>query len=595
MSQRPPASRPASRSPPDGQKIILPSVQLRDDPQQGGRQPERQQQPEPEGRGFPPRLQPSPQHARLVQPAPSREDWRSSGGTRHFAVHSILNQPEPERSASSGRRLSGPPTESPRSAVGPPPFGASPVGHPSHMFPGQQSSSNTPTGEYPPSYPPQRRILTPRSPSRNLSSSGRPPGRGTINAQQSPFLPSGDRPHMGEYVPPGPSDIQPRPTPPAQFQQQQSYGFPPTASTPNIAPRRDDRRESGPGMQAPGRTPLSQSASPSISASSQNMSSSQTSPASFFPSKSGAPPTSASYFPGQSFSSIQTGGGMSYQGQSGEPAGPYSAPTPQTGSSLHSSSAGSSRQASASDPIQVLTITTSEGQFINVPVDVHQASRLADEKRARNAGASARFRQRRKEKEKEANTNIEKLQAQTRELERKFREMEQDRDYYRSERDRYREVLAQTPGMGHLARGPPSPQSMRASSFPGSIGGSMGGGGFMGGPPGPPPQRGFQAAESGPGPERPARRRRTDTQGEFSSMAYTLPPSTTLPPVHAPNYAPSHGPPPHLPPLRMENPAATHPPPPNMPAATTAGPQPPYDPYARGPYERGWAGDGRQQ
>ncbi|PMD18361.1 hypothetical protein NA56DRAFT_706976 [Hyaloscypha hepaticicola] len=32
MSQRPPASRPASRSPPDGQRITLPPVQLRDDP-----------------------------------------------------------------------------------------------------------------------------------------------------------------------------------------------------------------------------------------------------------------------------------------------------------------------------------------------------------------------------------------------------------------------------------------------------------------------------------------------------------------------------------------------------------------------------------
>jgi hypothetical protein len=31
-----------------------------------------------------------------------------------------------------------------------------------------------------------------------------------------------------------------------------------------------------------------------------------------------------------------------------------------------------------------------------VPVDIHQASQLADEKRARNAGASARYRQRRK-------------------------------------------------------------------------------------------------------------------------------------------------------------------------------------------------------
>jgi hypothetical protein len=51
MSQRPPASRPASRSPPNGQRIILPPVQ----------------------------------HVRSSQVAPPGEDWRSLG------VHSILN------------------------------------------------------------------------------------------------------------------------------------------------------------------------------------------------------------------------------------------------------------------------------------------------------------------------------------------------------------------------------------------------------------------------------------------------------------------------------------------------------------------------
>jgi len=94
-------------------------------------------------------------------------------------------------------------------------------------------------------------------------------------------------------------------------------------------------------------------------------------------------------------------------------------------------------------------------------VDVHKASRLADEKRARNAEASARFRQRRKQKEKEANSNIEKLQQQTRDLERKIKEVEQERDFYRAERDRFRDVVYRTPNMRHLVmQAPPSPQSM---------------------------------------------------------------------------------------------------------------------------------------
>jgi hypothetical protein len=580
MSQRPPASRPASRSPPDGQRIILPPVQLRDDPQQGGRQAERQQQ-EPEGRGFPQQLQPSPQHARTSQVAPPGEDWRSSGLSRDLGVHSILNPTEPEGGRTSTRRLSGGTSESPVSTVGPPTqFGASPSTATPHTFPGQQAPSTTPpTGEgYGAAFTRgPRRILTPRSPSRAVSS-GRGVGQGIIDAQRSPFLPSRGRPYTVAPGPSASSEIPPMPTPPGQSQQH--YGFPPRASTPSIAPRRG----SGSTMQAPGRTPLSQSASPSISASSQNPSSSQTSPASFLYHKGGQTPQAASsYFPGSSIvgASGQQGGGMHFQGPSGQPEGPYSAQAPQTQeSSLHSSSAGSSRQTSASDPIQVLTITTSQGSY-QVPVDVHQASRLADEKRARNAGASARFRQRRKEKEKEANTNIEKLQQQTRELERRVREVEQERDFYRAERDRFRDVVFRTPEMRHLAmQAPPSPQSMRTGSFQGGMS-------QMGGP--PPPPMGFQAPESGP--ERAPRRRRTDTQGEFTSLPYTLPPASTLPPVPA-GYLPGPGQtPPNLPPLRIDNTAVPHPPVSNPPSTTAGPPQPPYDPYSRGPYERGWPGD----
>ncbi|KAF4626059.1 hypothetical protein G7Y89_g12097 [Cudoniella acicularis] len=583
MSQRPPASRPASRSPPDGQGITLPSVQVRDDGQQFGGQAEGQRS-QAENRGFQQQVQISPQHPRTSHPPPPGEDWRSSGPSRDLGVHSILNPTEPDGNRSKARRPSGTVLDSPQSTAGPPSqFGASPSTSTPHTFAGPQPSSSTPpTAEgYTTGYSQPRRILTPRSPSRTVSS-GRGRGRGTIDAHRSPFLPSRGRAYTMET---GPSEIPPVPT--HQTQTQQQYGYPPPSSTPAV-----DRRTSMPSMHAPPSAPLSQSASPSISASSQNPSSAQTSPASFLFHKGGhAPQTSSSYFPGQTFgTSMQqaAGGGgmqgMQYQGPSGATEGPYSAPAPQSqggGSSLHSNSAGSSRQTSASDPIQVLTITTSSGQY-QVPVDVHQASRLADEKRARNAGASARFRQRRKEKEREASTNIEKLQQQTRELERRVREVEQERDFYRGERDRFRDVVFRTPGMRDVAmQAPPSPLSMRpGSSFQGP-GQQLGG---------PPPPAGYGPQPSGSMVERAPRRRRIDTQGEFASLPYSIPPASTLPPVQATGYPPALGQgPQNLPPLRMENPASTQSAASTQPPATS-GP-PPFDPYPRPPYERGWPGD----
>jgi hypothetical protein len=109
-------------------------------------------------------------------------------------------------------------------------------------------------------------------------------------------------------------------------------------------------------------------------------------------------------------------------------------------------------------------------------------------------------------------------------------------------------------------------------------------------PPHPPSQMGFQAPESSS--ERPPRRRRTDTQGDFTTLPYTLPPASTLPPVQASGYPP--GPTPgqtNLPPMRIENTALPLTTASNIPPATTAGGPPPYDSYPRGPYERGWPGD----
>ncbi|KAG0648565.1 Transcription factor zip1 [Hyphodiscus hymeniophilus] len=589
MSQRPAASRPASHSPSDAQNTTQPPVLGRVDVQQAEQQGDPQPAERLEGQQSARQASqllpsPSPQYGRLLQPAPPGEEWRS-GRSRDLGVHSMLNPTEPEDSSSSGRQVSGGEADSPLSAAGPhSQFGTSPSISAQHTFPGQQPGFETLSAQssYSATFPRARPILTPRSP-RNFSL-GRGRGQATIDAARSPFLPSRGRAYTAEPGQSASSDVPSMPTH-GSTQGHQHHDFPPTASTP---------RRASATMQAPLRTPHSESASPSISQSSQNLSSSQTSPASYLY-KGGQPPSTQGYFPGSTFA--QAGGGVQFgagpggqAGPSSATEGPYSAPPPPShsqGPPAHSSTVSSSpaealssRQSSASDPIQVLTITTSQGVF-NVPVDVRQASRLADEKRARNAGASARFRQRRKEKEREASTTIEKYQSQSRDLERKVRELEQERDFYRGERDRFRDVVFRTPDMRHLVmQAPPSPQSMRTASFQGP-------GMAPGGPPQQPPAMGFQLE---PQPERAPRRRRTDASGEFASVPYTLPPASTLPPVQAAGY-PSG--PTNLPPLRIENPTAqTQTRGPNVTATTTAGPLPPFDPYARvgppGSYERSW-------
>ncbi|QSZ35452.1 hypothetical protein DSL72_008322 [Monilinia vaccinii-corymbosi] len=555
MSQRLSAPRPASRSPPESQKITLPPVQVRDDPRHGGRQADRPLEPDNRGLQKPHHTLPSPS-SRTLQSVSSGEDWKSSGPSRDLGVHSILNPTEPESASSSGRRLSGGTTGSPLSTTAGPTshFGASPSVATTHPYSNRPPVSTSPSLEsFNPNFPrgPTRRMLTPRSP--RPASISRAAVHGTINTPEFPSR----RPEPGQAPA---SENPPIPTPPGQAPAQH-YGFPPTGTAPV------DKRTDSSQMQAPGR--VQHSASPSISASSQTPS--QTSPASgYLYHQSGQnPQTSGSYFPGSSFgSSVQPGSGLQLQAPPAASEGPYTAS--QIGSSLHSNT--SSIQASASEPYGVLTITTAHGVAYHVPVDTHQASRLADEKRARNAGASARFRQRRKEKEKEASSNIEKLQSQTRELERRLRDAEGERDFYRGERDRFRDMLLRNPGTRDMAlHGPPSPRSMRpVSSYPGP----------------PPPSSGPPMSFQGPEDERAARRRRTDAQGDFVNVPYSHSPASSLPPVQT-GFPPAHGQGlPNLPPLRIDNPStglttgATTP-------SISAGP-PSFDSYSRASYDRAW-------
>ncbi|KAF4549684.1 Hypothetical protein D9617_20g027400 [Elsinoe fawcettii] len=110
----------------------------------------------------------------------------------------------------------------------------------------------------------------------------------------------------------------------------------------------------------------------------------------------------------------------------------------------------------------MMTVQTASGA-VQVPVDMQAASRLADEKRRRNAGASARFRERRKKKEMEASATIRKLENQV-------KEVSEDLEFYRRERDHLANALLQTPGAERHFPRPPSPRLRRGPpSTPGDM------------------------------------------------------------------------------------------------------------------------------
>lgn len=190
-------------------------------------------------------------------------------------------------------------------------------------------------------------------------------------------------------------------------------------------------------------------------------------------------------------------------------------------------SRGPNRAYGAGQPAYQMQISTDQGPVaIPVEIDLQQASKSADEKRKRNAGASARFRQRRKEKEQAASAHINDLRGQ-------LQHLTDQRDFYRSERNFYRDVLARTTPGSQMPPRPPSPQAR------------SGGGNTMAGAAEPLP--GIEYGRREMTEQSPAQRRRTsDYQPSFATgpMAATNYPTypTSAPP--GPGYA---LPPPSLP------------------------------------------------
>jgi hypothetical protein len=506
-----------------------------------------------------------PQYVQPPQTRTSGEEQRTPGSSRGLGVHNILNPSEPDPSGSSTPQFSGGITQSPQSTISTSQYGTVPSYFPSQTYPSQQPvSSSPPTEGQGETTGRGRKVLIPKSP-RSVSLGGR--AAATIDAQQAPFISSREGRMYTAEPGPGPSSEVP-PMPQLPGPSHYHYNIPHSAPTPSLA-----RHASMAVISATTRAPVSESASPSPSLKSQYSGPSHPSPIMRY--SLGQPPQSASYFPGSSFGAPQQGEEASQARPPGT-EGPYMTSLPE---SIFQHGAPGGGQ---NPNIRFMPITTEHGRMY-VPVDVQAASKMADEKRARNAGASARFRERRKQKEKEASMNIQKLEQQMRDLERRVRDAESDRDFYRGERDRFRDVCFRNPATRDLAmQAPMSPRLNRTTAFP------------------PPPASTVYQTSEGSTPqeqERPARRRRTD---EYTFNA----PASTLPPYQGPIYGTGPGPGPgghgptmpqppstSLPPLRMST--MTVPPPGGVSAPQPATTRPPsFEQYPRSGYERGWPGDG---
>ncbi|EEY16486.1 conserved hypothetical protein [Verticillium alfalfae VaMs.102] len=216
-------------------------------------------------------------------------------------------------------------------------------------------------------------------------------------------------------------------------------------------------------------------------------------------------------------------------------------PGPGQGTPLYNSIR-SSAAAGGSDGQAMLRMSLGgDGGSVDVVLDNRQASRQADEKRQRNAGASARFRKRKKDQ-------IGALESENVDLKSQMQVLMQEREWFRAERDRLRNLLLQTPLAEHAA-GPNSPVIVAESAYGSEANLSNQTGSAA------QALQGYGSGDSSG--ERPARRRRTSATPTFTTPTYGTPNSTptSLPPINTPMYSgmansPSMRPGERLPPLR---------------------------------------------
>ncbi|KAJ4125145.1 hypothetical protein NW765_015535 [Fusarium oxysporum] len=149
---------------------------------------------------------------------------------------------------------------------------------------------------------------------------------------------------------------------------------------------------------------------------------------------------------------------------------------------------------------------------IPVHVDFSQASKKADEKRQRNAVASTRHRRKKKIMQEENSKQLQELRDERRLMEIRIEELIQQRDFYREDRNRLRDIVAQTPSISGLAAGPPSPTISTSNSYAET--GSLASG----------PSKSMSYGDILLN-ERPTQRRRTDDYPEYSLPSYGSPAS----------------------------------------------------------------------
>ena len=221
---------------------------------------------------------------------------------------------------------------------------------------------------------------------------------------------------------------------------------------------------------------------------------------------------------------------------------------------------------------------------ITVHVDTTQASKKASEKRQRNAHASTRHRNKKKIMLDDMTRKLDELKDEKQEMELTIEELVAQRDFYRTDRNRLRDIVRATSSISDLAAAPPSPTLTRPIEA-NPLGRSRHA---------PTPSRDYSSEASSA--ERPAQRRRLDERSDTSIPPYGTA-SATTPGIHTPIHGSGYGAPrptsassssgggERLPPLRsMEGPLPTQGPPQEQDPRTGQ-----WVPIQPRHYEMGWA------
>ncbi|OJD21613.1 hypothetical protein ACJ73_07046 [Blastomyces percursus] len=351
---------------------------------------------------------PAPLTGRTCSPDPT---WRTAA-TRSIGMQAILNPSHTLGTGPSGSQVNRDiPVPTPSTSPSP---STNPHATPTSAGLTPQSDRSVSQHDrtmYSP--PPQRHILTARSPGVRAASIGLSygPARGTMTVEHYPFLPP-QQPY---------GDPAMRLTMETQSSMRYSLSHPPVPSTTlPIDPHPiAGRQGSGSQITAPGTTHTAYSTLI----------------------RGSHVPVSTNLLQ-QPVTSLSQPAGVPFIGEENRSR------TPQDGGSSYTFMGAQSKFASPRD-IQLR---------LNVPVDFDSGSRKAAEKRLKNSDASKRFRERKKVNEKEMKQEVERQKDDI-----KF--LTEERNFYRAERDFFRTLYDREVGLHRIPPRPTSPR-LRQSSAP---------------------------------------------------------------------------------------------------------------------------------